>query len=105
MVRIVATLAYFYPPVSVALRFGSSESSTERTSHQSLAFNERHSPAANQVILAGIAIVMTVILAFVYGHSRFGLATTAVTESEQIAAGFGWSPDELPRRTGQSDQP
>jgi sulfate-transporting ATPase len=48
-----------------------------------------------QLILLGIAIVATVVLWAIYKFTRFGLATTAVSENEQTAQLSGHSPNRI----------
>jgi sulfate-transporting ATPase len=49
----------------------------------------------DRLILLGLAIVLTAVLWYVYRKTRFGLATTAVTENEPAAAAMGWSPTRI----------
>jgi sulfate-transporting ATPase len=51
--------------------------------------------SADRVILLGIAAVLTAGLWALYRYSRFGLATSAVAESERVASTLGWSPDRV----------
>jgi ABC-type branched-subunit amino acid transport system ATPase component/branched-subunit amino acid ABC-type transport system permease component len=51
--------------------------------------------SAAGVILVGIALVVSVGLALLYGRTRFGLATSASTENEPAAEALGWSPDTI----------
>jgi sulfate-transporting ATPase len=46
----------------------------------------------DRLILIGLALVLTVILALVYRGTLFGLATSAVSESRRVAAIAGWAP-------------
>lgn len=46
----------------------------------------------DRLLLAGIAVVVTVVLDVVYRRTRFGLATSAVAEDEQALAALGHSP-------------
>jgi len=48
---------------------------------------------SDRVYLLAIALVLTAGLWAFYRYSRFGLATSAVAESERVAASMGWSPD------------
>src|SRR5262245_15998296 len=43
--------------------------------------------------LFGVAVVLTAVLTFVYRHTRFGLATSAVAENRRVPAMLGISPD------------
>ncbi len=51
--------------------------------------------SADRVILLGIAAILTAGLWALYRYSRFGLATSAVAESERVASTLGWSPDRV----------
>jgi branched-subunit amino acid ABC-type transport system permease component len=44
---------------------------------------------ADRLILLGIAVLLTAVLAFVYRRTWFGLATTAVVENRQVAGSLG----------------
>jgi ABC-type branched-subunit amino acid transport system ATPase component/branched-subunit amino acid ABC-type transport system permease component len=48
---------------------------------------------ADRLWLLGIACVVTAVMWGVSRFTRFGLATSAVAESERTAAAMGWSPD------------
>lgn len=45
-----------------------------------------------QLVLFGIATLLTILLAVVYRRTKFGLATSAVAENPRAAASLGWSP-------------
>ena len=47
----------------------------------------------DRLIVAAVAVVLTVALWFVYGRLRYGLATSAVAENQQAAVALGWSAD------------
>jgi sulfate-transporting ATPase len=47
------------------------------------------------LVLVAVAVVVTVLLFTVQRNTRFGLATTAMSENETVAAGMGWSPDAI----------
>lgn len=49
----------------------------------------------DRLVLLGIALVLTIGLWLAYRYTRFGLATSAVAESERAAASLGWSPDVI----------
>jgi ABC-type branched-subunit amino acid transport system ATPase component/ABC-type branched-subunit amino acid transport system permease subunit len=49
--------------------------------------------SVDRVILISLALVLSVLLWFVYHRSLFGLATAAAAESERAAAAIGWSPN------------
>ncbi len=51
--------------------------------------------SADRLILLGIAAALTVLLYFFYRYTRFGLATSAVAESERSASALGLSPDTV----------
>ena len=47
------------------------------------------------LIIFAVGLVLTVALTLVYGRTRFGKITTAVAESETVAASLGHSPDVI----------
>lgn len=47
----------------------------------------------DRILLALIAVGVTLVLGVLRSRTRFGLATTAVAESKVRAAAFGWSPE------------
>lgn len=49
----------------------------------------------DRLLLLALAVVLTVVLSYVYGRTRFGLATSAVAESQRAATVLGWSPDAI----------
>ena len=49
----------------------------------------------DRLILLGLVLVATVILALVYSRTMFGLATSAVAENRRVAALSGWSPTTI----------
>jgi ABC-type branched-subunit amino acid transport system ATPase component/ABC-type branched-subunit amino acid transport system permease subunit len=49
----------------------------------------------DRLILIGLAVVLVVILRWVYTATLFGLATSAVAENRQVAAIGGWSPRRI----------
>ncbi|MCU1460887.1 MAG: amino acid/amide transporter rane protein 2, family / amino acid/amide transporter, partial [Acidimicrobiales bacterium] len=51
------------------------------------------SMGVDRLIIFGVAVAATVVLAIVYRFTRFGLATAAVAESQRTAAVYGVSPD------------
>jgi ABC-type branched-subunit amino acid transport system ATPase component/branched-subunit amino acid ABC-type transport system permease component len=51
--------------------------------------------SADRLILLGIAIALTGVLYLFYRYTRFGLATSAVAESERSASALGLSPDTV----------
>jgi sulfate-transporting ATPase len=97
LVRIIATLGVLFTlEAAVTLRYGS-QAKFMPNELPTRVWHLTHSTvlAENRVILVGIALAMTVLLATVYRRTRFGLATTAVAESEAIASGFGLSPGRI----------
>jgi sulfate-transporting ATPase len=49
----------------------------------------------DQLILLGVAVVITGILWVAYKYTKFGLSTSAVAESELVTASLGLSPDKI----------
>jgi sulfate-transporting ATPase len=49
----------------------------------------------NILILAGVAVILTILLMTLQKFTRFGLALTAVHENPVVAAAAGWSPDRV----------
>jgi ABC-type branched-subunit amino acid transport system ATPase component/branched-subunit amino acid ABC-type transport system permease component len=49
----------------------------------------------DRLIMLGVAIVASCVLAWLYKHTFFGHATTAVSENELAAAAVGLSPDRI----------
>jgi ABC-type branched-chain amino acid transport systems, ATPase component len=47
---------------------------------------------ADRLIIIGISIALTVVLALVYRRTTFGLATSALSESRRSLSALGWSP-------------
>ena len=50
---------------------------------------------ADQLVIIGVAILVTLVLWLVYKKTSFGLATSAVAENQRAAAALGWSPDRI----------
>jgi sulfate-transporting ATPase len=48
-----------------------------------------------KLITFGITVVLTLALGLIYRYTRFGIATTAAAEKEDVAAALGWSPNRL----------
>ncbi|MCZ7526749.1 MAG: branched-chain amino acid ABC transporter permease/ATP-binding protein [Acidimicrobiia bacterium] len=48
-----------------------------------------------QLVVLAVVTGLTLGLWLLYRYTRFGLATTAVAESERTAAAFGWSPERI----------
>jgi ABC-type branched-subunit amino acid transport system ATPase component/branched-subunit amino acid ABC-type transport system permease component len=53
------------------------------------------SVTAAQIIVIGIALAVSILLLVMQKRTRFGLATSAVCENPEVAAGMGWSPDVI----------
>ncbi len=51
------------------------------------------SVGADRLILLGLAVVSTCVLAFIYTRTRFGVTTSAVAENPSVASALGRSPD------------
>jgi sulfate-transporting ATPase len=51
--------------------------------------------SADRIWLIGIVVVLTAVLWVIYRYSRFGLATTAVSESELVASSMSVSPEKV----------
>jgi ABC-type branched-subunit amino acid transport system ATPase component/ABC-type branched-subunit amino acid transport system permease subunit len=49
----------------------------------------------DRLILIGLALVLAMVLRYVYSSTPFGLATSAVAESRRVAAIGGWSPRRI----------
>jgi len=49
----------------------------------------------DELSMIGLALVITVVLAAMYRRTRFGLASSAVAESEVAVATLGWSPSVI----------
>jgi ABC-type branched-subunit amino acid transport system ATPase component/branched-subunit amino acid ABC-type transport system permease component len=97
LVRVIATLGVLVTLQSIAvLRYGStpkfvaSELPTDvwRISGDIVI-------SVDRLILLGIAAVLGATLFALYKYTRFGLATTAVSENERAASSLGWSPDRI----------
>jgi sulfate-transporting ATPase len=51
--------------------------------------------ATSRLVLAGIAIAVTLLLMLIERRTRIGLATSAVAENRMVASSMGWSPDVI----------
>jgi sulfate-transporting ATPase len=97
LVRVIATLGVLITLQAIAvLRYGS----TPRFVLSELPTHIVHihgtiTITSDRLILLGIAAVLTLALWALYRFTKFGLATTAVAESERAAAAIGWSPDRI----------
>ena len=49
----------------------------------------------DRLALIAIAVVLTLVIAAVYRHTRFGLATSAAAENTEALATLGWSADRV----------
>jgi sulfate-transporting ATPase len=47
----------------------------------------------DRILLAGLAVLLTILFTVAYRRTRVGLAALAIAEDEQAAAALGWSPD------------
>lgn len=56
-------------------------------------FSANASVGVGQLVLAGVAVIVTAGLAGLQRFTRFGLATSAVAENRTVTASMGWSPD------------
>ena len=60
-----------------------------------VSFGGRLHVGANQLALLGIALVLTVVLWLVYQRTRYGLATSAVSENSDAVVLLGWSANRV----------
>ena len=97
LARLIATLGV----LSILLAFGASRYGdapqlvTKLLPVDAVTLWGEVSVGRDRLLLLGIAVVLTVVLAVVYRVTRFGLATTAVAESRQATAAQGISPDVI----------
>ena len=56
------------------------------TVYDSLIFGHRKAVPADRLVLLGIVVAATAVLAIVYARKMFGLATSAVAENRRVAA-------------------
>jgi sulfate-transporting ATPase len=97
LVRVIATLGVLITIQSIAIlrytatsKFVPSDLPTDIvTIHNTIVIS------ADRLILLGIACVLTLGLWLFYRYTRFGLATSAVAESERSASALGLSPDTI----------
>ncbi|HYC80315.1 MAG TPA: branched-chain amino acid ABC transporter permease/ATP-binding protein [Solirubrobacterales bacterium] len=95
LVRVIATLGVLITIQSIAIlrytatsKFVPSDLPTDIVHiHNTIVIS------ADRLILLGIACVLTLGLWLFYRYTRFGLATSAVAESERSASALGLSPD------------
>jgi ABC-type branched-subunit amino acid transport system ATPase component/branched-subunit amino acid ABC-type transport system permease component len=97
IVRIVATLGILIIlQAAVLLRYGAAVT----TVSSALPLTQIHLFGSvyadtNQLILLGIACVMTAVLWWLYKFTAFGRATSAAAENQRAAAALGWSPERI----------
>jgi sulfate-transporting ATPase len=97
LVRVIATLGVLITIQSIAVlrytatsKFVPSDLPTDIVHiHNTIVIS------ADRLILLGIAVVLTAGLWLIYRYTRFGLATSAVAESERSASALGLSPDTI----------
>jgi ABC-type branched-subunit amino acid transport system ATPase component/ABC-type branched-subunit amino acid transport system permease subunit len=97
LVRVIATLGVLITIQSIAVlrytatsKFVPSDLPTDLVHiHNTIVIS------ADRLILLGIAVVLTAGLWLIYRYTRFGLATSAVAESERSASALGLSPDTV----------
>ena len=92
LTRVIGTLAILIILESAAqLRYGTdAETVNAFLPSSSINFGGGIAIPTSQVILAGIAVLLTVVLAWAYARTTFGLATTAVSERPRRLAALGW---------------
>lgn len=97
LVRVIATLGVLITIQSIAiLRY----TATSKFVPSNLPTDIVHihntiTISADRLILLGIAAASTLVLWLFYRYTKFGLATSAVAESERSAAALGLSPDTV----------
>jgi sulfate-transporting ATPase len=97
LVRVIATLGILITIQSIAIlrytatsKFVPSDLPTDIVHiHNAITIS------ADRLILLGIAVVLTLGLWLIYRYTKFGLATSAVAESERSASALGLSPDTI----------
>jgi len=97
LVRVIATLGILITIQSIAIlrytatsKFVASDLPTDIVHiHNAITIS------ADRLILLGIAVALTVVLWLMYRYTKFGLATSAVAESERSASALGLSPDTI----------
>jgi ABC-type branched-subunit amino acid transport system ATPase component/branched-subunit amino acid ABC-type transport system permease component len=97
LVRVIATLGVLITIQSIAIlrytatsKFVPSDLPTDIVHiHNTIVIS------ADRLILLGIAAALTLVLWLFYRYTRFGLATSAVAESERSASALGLSPDTV----------
>ncbi len=97
LVRVIATLGVLITIQSIAIlrytatsKFVPSDLPTDIVHiHKAIVIS------ADRLILLGIACALTLGLWLIYRYTKFGLATSAVAESERSASALGLSPDTI----------
>jgi ABC-type branched-subunit amino acid transport system ATPase component/ABC-type branched-subunit amino acid transport system permease subunit len=97
LVRVIATLGVLITIQSIAIlrytatsKFVASDLPTDIVHiHNEITIS------ADRLILLGIAVALTLGLWLIYRYTKFGLATSAVAESERSASALGLSPDTI----------
>jgi len=97
LMRVIATTALLTVLVQAgALHFGSTPVFvTQYLPSAQVSFGGGITTSADRIWLIGIVVVLTAVLWAIYRYSRFGLATTAVSESELVASSMSVSPDRV----------
>ncbi|MGH2939688.1 MAG: ABC transporter permease subunit [Solirubrobacterales bacterium] len=97
LVRVIATLGVLITIQAIAvLRYTSSSKLVPSDLPTDIVhIHDTIVISADRLILLGIAVGLTLILWVFYRFSRFGLATSAVAESERSASALGLSPDTI----------
>jgi ABC-type branched-subunit amino acid transport system ATPase component/branched-subunit amino acid ABC-type transport system permease component len=99
IVRVVATLGILQILQAAAtLRYGEDIVSVNTIFPSSLVHIAGTVITENYVVLFFLGVAVTVLLWAVYRFTRFGKATTAVSENELAAASIGLSPDRIAGR-------
>ncbi|HJZ38688.1 MAG TPA: branched-chain amino acid ABC transporter permease/ATP-binding protein [Solirubrobacterales bacterium] len=97
LVRVIATLGVLITIQSIAiLRYtANSRPVVSNLPTDIVHIHDTIVISADRLILLGIAAALTVVLYLFYRYTRFGLATSAVAESERSASALGLSPDTV----------
>ena len=92
LTRVIGTLAILVILEAAAqLRYGTdSESVNSYLPSGSVNLGGGIVIPSSQILLAAVALVLTVILGQIYARTTFGLATTAVSERPRTLAALGW---------------
>jgi ABC-type branched-subunit amino acid transport system ATPase component/branched-subunit amino acid ABC-type transport system permease component len=98
LVRLVATLGMLFLLVSVANQIWTADSAFVRSPLPSTLrhpFSPSITIGEDRLWLVGIAVVITAVLSIIYGRTRFGHATEAVSENPSAASALGISPNVI----------